>query len=252
MQLRVRVHKLINNKDRCSSITLRVKRRGQLIVRLKAIKSREDTFRYLSSYLHRSFLWHLVIIHLLHHQVVRPNAETSGCIVSRTFACIVALSDCLQSSNHLQPSNHRGFELSFILYITHPMPAGNGRNRDCNRSRYYYLVWELFKWSFLLYHLINRKLSLLKYERSKTWFTALMNHALTSDHLPGSICVHPLDHLELRLDLLPSPPHREDGPPPHREGLVEADVDVPRVRPGRVQPAVSLTAHRGSSSGFPL
>ena len=73
-----------------------------------------------------------------------------------------------------------------------------------NRSRYYYLVWESFKWLFLLYHLINCKLSLLKYERSKTWFIALMNHALTSDHLPGSICVHPLDHLELRLDLLPS------------------------------------------------
>ena len=55
VQSRVRVHKLMNNEDRCSGITLRVKRKGQLIVRLKAIKSREDTFCYLSSYLHCSF-----------------------------------------------------------------------------------------------------------------------------------------------------------------------------------------------------
>ena len=194
----------MNNEDRYSDITLRVKCRGQLIVRLKAIKSREDTFCYLSSYLHRSFLWHLVIIHPLHHPVVGPNAKTSGRIVSRTSAYIVALLDCLQSLNHLQPSNHWGLEVSFILYVTHPMPTSGGRNRDCNCSCYYYLVWESFKWLFLLYHLINRKLSLLKYKRSKTWFTALMNDALTSKHSPRSICVHPLDHLELRLDLLPS------------------------------------------------
>ena len=56
VQLRVRVHGLMNNEDKCLGKTLRVKRRGQLIVRLKAIESREDTFRYLSSYLHRSFL----------------------------------------------------------------------------------------------------------------------------------------------------------------------------------------------------
>ena len=76
-----------------------------------------------------------------------------------------------------------------------------------------------------------------------------MNHALTSNHPSGSICVNPLDYLELHLELLPSPLYREDGPPLHREngpppykkGLVEADVDVPRVRSGRVQPAVSLT-----------
>ena len=155
VQSRVRIPELMNNEDRCSGITLWVKRRGQLIVRLKAIESREDTFRYLSSYLHRSFLWHLVIIHPLHHQVVEPNAETSGRIVSRTSARIVALSDRLQSSNHLQPSNHQGLEVSFILYVTHPMPTGGGRNRDRNCSRYYYLVWELFKWSFLLHNLIN-------------------------------------------------------------------------------------------------
>ena len=69
-------------------------------------------------------------------------------------------------------------------------------------------------------------LSLLKSERSKTWFTVLMNHALTSNHPPRSICVHPLDRLELRLDLLPRPSPMVD--------LVEADVDVPWVRPGLV------------------
>ena len=56
VQSRVRVHGLMNNEDRCSGKTLRIKRRDQLIVRLKAIESREDTFCYLSSYLHCSFL----------------------------------------------------------------------------------------------------------------------------------------------------------------------------------------------------
>ena len=49
-------------KTKCSGITLQVKRRSLLIVRLKVIKSREDIFCYLSSYLHCSFLWHLVIV----------------------------------------------------------------------------------------------------------------------------------------------------------------------------------------------
>ena len=53
-------------RNRCPGITFRVKCRGQLIVRLKAIKSREDTFCYLSSYLHCSFLWHLVIVTFVH------------------------------------------------------------------------------------------------------------------------------------------------------------------------------------------
>ena len=38
--------------------------------------------------------------------------------------------------------------------VRHPMPAGGDRSRDRNCSRYYYLVWELFNWSFLPYHLI--------------------------------------------------------------------------------------------------
>ena len=73
VQSRVRVHELMNNEDRCSGITLRVKRRGPLIVRLKAIESREDTFRYLSSYLHRSFLWHLVIVTFIHCIIESPS-----------------------------------------------------------------------------------------------------------------------------------------------------------------------------------
>ena len=80
-------------------------------------------------------------------------------------------------------------------------------------------------------------------------FIQLMNHALIFNHLSGSIYVNPLDHLELHLDLLPSLPYKKDGPllhregglPPHKRGLVKADVDVSRVKSGRVQPAVSLT-----------
>ena len=44
---------------RCNSLS---QRRGSLMVRLKAIKSREDIFCYLSSYLHCSFLYYLVIV----------------------------------------------------------------------------------------------------------------------------------------------------------------------------------------------
>ena len=64
-----------------------------------------------------------------------------------------------------------------------------------------------------------------------------MNHALTSNHPSGSICVNPLDYLELRLDLLPSPPYKENGFP-HIGKAVKADVDVPSVRPDRVRSAV--------------
>ena len=75
-----------------------------------------------------------------------------------------------------------------------------------------------------------------------------MKHALTSNYPSRSICVNLLDHLELRLDLLSSllhrkdksPPHRKGGPPSHTRGLVEADVDILKVRFDRVQLAVSL------------
>ena len=39
-----------------------VKRRGPLIIKLKAMEFREDTFYYLSSYLHYSFFQHFVIV----------------------------------------------------------------------------------------------------------------------------------------------------------------------------------------------
>ena len=75
-----------------------------------------------------------------------------------------------------------------------------------------------------------------------------MNHALAFNHLLGSIYVNPLDYLELCLDHLPSPLHKENGLFPyrksglllHKKGLIEADVDVSRVRSGCVQPAVSF------------
>ena len=56
-----------------------------------------------------------------------------------TSSRIIAPLDCLQ------PSNYQGLEMSFILYVTPPMPTGGGRNRDCNCFCYYYLVWESFK-----------------------------------------------------------------------------------------------------------
>ena len=42
-------------KDKCLGITFKVKYKGKLIVKLKAIKSKKDIFYYLSSYLHYSF-----------------------------------------------------------------------------------------------------------------------------------------------------------------------------------------------------
>ena len=76
-----------------------------------------------------------------------------------------------------------------------------------------------------------------------------MNHALISNHSSRSIYVNPLNYLELRLDFLPSPLYRKDGLLPykeaglllHKKGLVEAYVDVLKVKSGRVQLVVSLT-----------
>ena len=75
-----------------------------------------------------------------------------------------------------------------------------------------------------------------------------MNHALIFKHLSRSICINLLNYLELRLDFLPSSLQRKNGPPLYienkpllqRRDLVEVDVDVSKVRFGRVQPAVSL------------
>ena len=109
MQSRVRVHELMNYKDKCLGITLWVKRRGELIVRLKAIKYRKDTFRYLSSYLHYSFFWHLVIITFV-YCIIKSSSQGQDfwlywkrLLVSRTSAWIVAPSDCLPALESSKP-----------------------------------------------------------------------------------------------------------------------------------------------------
>ena len=78
VQLHIRIYKLINYEDKYLGITLWVKRRGQLIIRLKAIKSRKDIFCYLSSYLYYSFLWHFVIITSIVSSSHRAEAEIFG------------------------------------------------------------------------------------------------------------------------------------------------------------------------------
>ena len=44
-----------SHNNRCVGRNLQIKTKGGLIVRLKIIKSRKDTFCYLFSYLHYSF-----------------------------------------------------------------------------------------------------------------------------------------------------------------------------------------------------
>ena len=67
-----------------------------------------------------------------------------------------------------------------------------------------------------------------------------MNHALIFNHLLGSIYVNPLNHLKLRLDLLPSLLYKKNRPLLHKKNLVKAVVDVLRIRLDRVWPAVFL------------
>ena len=109
VQSRVRVHRLMNNKDRCLGIILQVKHRSQLIVRLKAIESKEDTFNYLSSYLHCSFLWHFVIIHPLYHQVVKPMRRLLVILLRHRILCrhriIEALSCCDEALRGIEVSS---------------------------------------------------------------------------------------------------------------------------------------------------
>ena len=77
----------------------------------------------------------------------------------------------------------------------------------------------------------------------------MINHALTFNYLLGFICVNLLDHLELSLDFLASSLYkkdrpllyRESGPLPYKKDLVKTDINIPRVRSGRVQSAVSFT-----------
>ena len=88
-------------KDICSGITLWVKRGGKLIVRLKAIKSRENIFCYLSSYLPCSFLWHLVIVTFIYCIIKPPMPRLLYRI--ETFACIVAPLDHPQAIDSSRP-----------------------------------------------------------------------------------------------------------------------------------------------------
>ena len=111
-----------------------------MIVKLKAIKSREDTFCYLFFYLHYSFLWHLVIVTFIISPGRWVDAETSGHIVS--------LLDCLQISNHW------GLELLRWGLVRH-----RGIKPVCRLIVIVFVIIIWFencsKWSFLLYHLIN-------------------------------------------------------------------------------------------------
>ena len=190
-----------------------------MIVRLKVIESREDIFCYLSSYLHRSFLWHLFIVTFIYY-IIKLSSRGQDLwlyqecpLVLKMFARIVVPSDCSQAiellRRSLEDSSHA------VLVIVSLSKCGVSVLSDQP-------FWNL--------------------SGPRRNFIQLMNHILTSNHPSGSICVNPLDHLELRLDLLLSPLHKEDGPLPHRkdglplhrEGLVKADVDVLKVRSSRV------------------
>ena len=99
----------MNNKDKCSSITLWVKRRGKLIVKLKAIKFWEDIFCYLSSYLHHSFFWHLVIVIFI-YCIIKLSSQGRDLwlywerlLVLRTSAHIVTSLDRPQALESLRP-----------------------------------------------------------------------------------------------------------------------------------------------------
>ena len=74
------------------------------MIKLKAIKSREDTFYYLSFYLHCSFFWQLIIITSIISSGCWAKAKTSGHIV-------VPL-------GYLQPLNYWGLEVSKNIEIS--------------------------------------------------------------------------------------------------------------------------------------
>ena len=64
------------------------------MVRLKTIKSREDIFCYLSSYLHCSFLWQFVIVTFtIASSSAQADAETSGRRVSRWLSASYWISE---------------------------------------------------------------------------------------------------------------------------------------------------------------
>ena len=64
-----------------------------MIVKLKAIESREDTFCYLSSYLHCGFLWHFVIVTFIHYIIKPPMSKLLYCIKNVClYCCAIRLS----------------------------------------------------------------------------------------------------------------------------------------------------------------
>ena len=95
----------------------------------------------------------------------------------------------------------QGWCIASVPSTSHPMPG-------CNHNYYYYLLSTLFKRWFLesltdLEIGLTIGLYLLKYKRSKTEFTFWwIMHLHPTIHQDPS-AYNPLDHLELRLDLLP-------------------------------------------------
>ena len=63
--------------DRCVDITLWVKRKGWLIVRLKAIESKEDLFSYLSSYTSLIFLAQYLVLLVKYRFVIDLSGRLS-------------------------------------------------------------------------------------------------------------------------------------------------------------------------------
>ena len=152
-------------KCKATDLVRESKRRFGLVVRLIAIEYNERLLCYLSSY-----------INLL-------------------------MSDLWLELDLWSRLQSQGWCIASVPSTSHPMP---GRNRN----RYYYLLLTSFeRWfSELLTGLgiaLTIWLYLLKYERSKTEFTLWwITHLHPTIHQDPS-AYNPLDHLELRLDLLP-------------------------------------------------
>ena len=68
-----------------------------------------------------------------------------------------------------------------------------------------------------------------------------MNHAFTSNYLSRFIYINLLDYLEFYLDFLLFLLYKKDGLLLHKEDLVEANVDILRIRSSHVQSALFLT-----------
>ena len=130
--------------DRYLDETLQVNRRGSSIVRLKALESREDIFCYLFFYLHRSFLFHLVIV-TSNHCIIKSSSRCGDLWLLRE--------PLLVSSRHRivrKPLNHRGLELLLISSVStdrlQAIESSNpwvvaGRPWGIEASSYYRSCW---------------------------------------------------------------------------------------------------------------